>query len=284
MWTILSIFVHFVSFVVNALTGMAQGARVWALFRHGITVAILWYKQDGDTRYEVRSAGNTRRLYTNGVFHSQYNATKPVTGSVWDLLLLPAFFRPQQVQRVLVLGVGGGAVIRQLNHFLQPAQIVGIELNPVHLEIAERFFEVGAPNVALHLDDAIWWVKQYRGEPFDLIIDDLFSDNEGDPQRAVAADSRWFRQLLKLLAPGGTLVANFGSPEELRACAWFVDARIHSRIPAAFQLTTPLYENAIGAFLSTPSDSAVLRKELAAVPALDPARKGCRLNYRIRRL
>jgi len=247
-------------------------------------VAILWHKQDGDTRYEVRSAGNTRRLYTNGVFHSQYNAAKPVTGSVWDLLLLPAFFRPRQVRRVLVLGVGGGAVIRQLNHFLQPADIAGVELNPVHLEIAERFFEVEAPNVTLHQADAIWWVKQYRGKPFDLIIDDLFSDNEGDPQRAINADGRWFRRLLKLLAPDGTLVINFGSAEELRACAWFADDHIHNKFPSAFQLTTPLYENAIGAFLRAPADGSVLRKELAAVPALDPARKSCRLNYRIRRL
>jgi spermidine synthase len=268
----------------TGLTRRAQRGRVCALTQNGITVAILWYKQDGDTRYEVRSAGNTRRLYTNGVFHSQYNATKPVTGSVWDLLLLPAFFRPQQVRRVLVLGVGGGAVIRQFNHFLQPTQIVGVELNPVHLEIADQFFEVGAPNVVLHLADALWWVKQYRGEPFDLIIDDLFSDNDGDPQRAITADSRWFRQLLKLLAPEGTLVTNFGSPEELRACAWFADERIHNKFPTAFQLTTRLYENAIGAFLRAPADSATLRKELAEVPALDSARKGCRLNYRIRRL
>lgn len=247
-------------------------------------MAILWYKQDGDTRYEVRSAGNTRRLYTNGVFHSQYNPKKPVTGSVWDLLMLPAFFRPRQVRRVLVLGVGGGAVIRQFNHFLQPVQIVGVELNPVHLEIAEEIFEVGAPNVTLHLADALWWVKQYRGEPFDFIIDDLFSDNEGDPQRAVVADSGWFRQLLKILAPEGALVTNFGSPGELRACAWFADERIRNQFPSAFQLTTPLYENAIGAFLRSQADSAVLRKELAAIPELDAARKSCRLNYRIRRL
>lgn len=247
-------------------------------------MAILWSKQDGDTRYEVRSAGNTRRLYTNGVFHSQYNPSNPVTGSVWDLLLLPAFFRPRQVSRVLMLGVGGGAVIRQLNHFLQPAEIVGIELNPRHLEIAERFFEVGAPNVTLHQADAIWWVNQYRGRPFDLIIDDLFCDNDGDPLRAIDADGRWFRRLLKLLAPEGTLVTNFGSPEELRECAWFVDPGIKKKFPSAFQLTTPLYENAIGAFFRSPAESASLRKELAAFPALDQSRKSCRLNYRLRRL
>lgn len=269
---------------VFALTGIAPGVRVCALTQFGINVAILWSKQDGGTRYEVRSAGNTRRLYTNGVFHSQYNSVNPVTGSVWDLLLLPAFFRPDAVRRVLVLGVGGGAVIRQLNHFLQPAEVVGVELNPVHLEIAEQYFEVGAPNVTLHQADAVWWVKQYRGQPFDLIIDDIFSDNDGDPQRAIAADKRWFSRLIKLLAPEGALVTNFGSPEELRSCAWFVDESIRDRFPAGFQLTTPLYENAIGAFLRRPAESRELRHNLADWPELDTAKKSCRLNYSIRRL
>lgn len=247
-------------------------------------MAILWRHQDGDTRYEVRSAGNSRRLYSNGVFHSQYNPTQPVTGSIWDLLTLPAFFRPQAVRRVLLLGVGGGAVIRQLNHFLAPQAIVGVELNPIHLCVARRWFGVAARNVSLRQADALQWVESYRGEPFDLIVDDLFGHRDGEPERAVAADGRWFRRLDRLLSPEGLLVFNFGSPAELRASGWFHDPRLQRRYPAAFSLSASQYENAVGAFLRLPATSAGLRRELAAFPALDPARRSCRLNYRIRRL
>jgi spermidine synthase len=248
-------------------------------------VALIWFKQDGDTRYEVRGAGNTRRLYTNGVFHSQYNPKQPVTGSVWDLLLLPAFFLPADaVLRVLVLGVGGGAVIRQLNHFLSPQQVVGVELDPIHLQVAREFFAVEQDNVELVEADARWWLKQYRGEPFDLIIDDLFSHAGGDPQRAVAADGPWMRGLIKHLAADGVLVCNFGSPREMKACAYFQQPSIGNRFVAAFQLTTPLYENAIGAFVSQPADSAALRERLRRLPGLNPDLKSSRLNYRIRRL
>lgn len=247
-------------------------------------MALLWFRQDGDTRYEVRTAGHSIRLYSNGVFHSQYNPRQPVSGSLWDLLMLPAFFAPQAVRRVLVLGVGGGAVIRQLNHFLAPQAIVGIELNPIHLEVAQRYFGVAAANVTLHEADALRWVRQYRGAPFDLIIDDLFGHTDGEPQRAVAADGRWFRQLGKLLAADGTLVFNFPAAAELQACAWFADARLHARYPAAFRLTAPQYHNAVGAFLRRDVPTARLRAQLAAWPALDPARRSCRLNYRIRRL
>ncbi|MCW8840313.1 MAG: hypothetical protein OQK96_04985, partial [Gammaproteobacteria bacterium] len=223
-------------------------------------------------------------LYTNGVFHSQYNPNNPVTGSVWDLLMLPAFFAPQRIRRVLVLGVGGGAVIRQLNHFLRPELIVGVELNPVHLEVARDYFDVEARNVALHQADAILWLRQYRGEPFDLIIEDLFSDNGGDPQRVIEADAPWLRLLLKRLSPQGVLVINFGSQTELRCSAWFTEPAIRSKFPSAFRLTTPLYENVIGAFLRQPVEGRVLRQKLAGWPELDSRKKGCRLNYSLRAL
>lgn len=247
-------------------------------------MAVIWRKVEGDTRYEVRQAGNSLRLYTNGVFHSQYNPKQPVTGNVWDLLMLPAFFQPQQVRRVLVLGVGGGTVIRQLNHFLKPELIVGVELNPVHLEIARDHFGVAEENVELHEADAIWWLRQYRGERFDLIIEDLFTDSDGEPERVVAADGKWMRHLLRQLTPRGTLVINFGSSQELRASAWFSETSLREKLPAAFKLTTPLYENAIGAFLRNPAESGDLRRHLAAWPELDHSRQGCRLNYNLRKL
>lgn len=247
-------------------------------------MALIWYRQDGETRYEVRSAGRTRRLYTNGVFHSQYNPSSPVTGNVWDLLLLPAFFAPETIRRVLVLGVGGGAVIRQLNHFLTPDLIIGVEINPVHLQVAREHFAVEAENVALYQADAIHWVRQYRGEKFDLIIDDLFGDSGGDPQRAIAAEAPWMRQLLKRLTPQGTLVINFGSRQELKASAWFSHPAVQARLPAAFSFTTPLYENVIGAFLRQPSDARALRQNLGQWPELDRHRRSCRLNFDMRRL
>jgi spermidine synthase len=247
-------------------------------------LAILWHKQVDSTRYEVRSAGNSLRLYTNGVFHSQYNPKRPLSGSIWDLLMLPAYFAPERVQRVLLLGVGGGAVIRQLNHFLEPESIVGVELDPVHLEIAERFFEAKAPNTHLLHADALQWVKEYNGERFDMIIDDLFDDSDGEPQRAVAANSRWFDHLSRLLAPHGILVSNFATADELKECGWFRNRRLRQRYPTAFRLATPLYQNVIGAFLRRPADTAQLRQNLRAFPALDSARRRGTLRYNIRRL
>jgi len=248
-------------------------------------MAVVWEKKLGGRHYEVRAAGRTRRLYTDGVFHSQYNPASPLTGHVWDLLMLPAFFRPPgAIRRVVVLGVGGGTVIAQLRHFVRPAEIVGVDLNPVHLYVARRFFGL-TPNIArLEQSDAVQWVRAYRGPAFDMVVDDLFGEQDGQPVRAVEANAGWFGALLRLLTPRGLLVANFASPERLRRSAYFSNRRVASRFSAAFQLTTPADENSVGAFLRQTSDSRALRNHLTLVPGLTPGLKSRGPRYRIRRL
>gem|GEM_PF-4276042 len=58
-----------------------------------------------------------------------------MSGGVWDLLFIPSLFlEAGAVKRVLLLGVGGGAVIRQYLTFMQIEKLVGVELDPMHLK------------------------------------------------------------------------------------------------------------------------------------------------------
>lgn len=248
-------------------------------------MALLWQRTLGETRYELRSAGATRRLYTNGVLHSQYNPRQPVSGNLWDLLLLPAFFPPAgEVRRVLVLGVGGGAVIRQLRHFIRPAEIIGVDIDAVHLSLARRFFGVRGAGVSLVQADAGDWLTAYRGAGFDLIIDDLFGGRDGLPERALPHRAAWCRRLLRHLAPRGVLVANFVSTAELKRSACCANAALRRRFASVFALKTAQNENTVGAFLRFPASSRQLRARLRGLPGLDPSAKSRRLHYRIRRI
>lgn len=248
-------------------------------------MSTVWEHSDGATRYQVRRAGHSLRLYTNGVFHSQYNPKRPVSGNVWDLLMLPAFFYPAgAIRRVLVLGVGGGAVIQQLRRFVQPEAIVGIELSAVHLAIAERFFGVRGDDVRLIKANAIDWLRRYRGEPFDMIIDDLFGEQHGEPVRAVRANRGWVSLLLRCLAPQGVIVSNFADAADLDASAFRGDAALRKRFAAAFRLQTPQNYNAVGVFARYPANPRQLRERLYRIAELDPRRAAVKLNYRVRSL
>lgn len=245
-------------------------------------MAVLWQKEIDNTRYELRSAGQTRRLYTDGVFHSQFNPKRATTGGVWDLLMLPAFFYPvESIKHVLVLGVGGGAVIHQLQRYVQPDKIIGVELNPVHIMVAKRYFGISSKDAHLVEADAVEWLKNYSGPAFDLIIDDLFGEEDGEPIRAIKANKLWVEKLNEHLSPNGILVMNFVSRNDLKNCAAVSYKKISNYFKSSFQFTLPNYDNAIGAFTKISANSHNLRKNMNEI---DELRKSKNLQFKIHKI
>jgi len=248
-------------------------------------MAVVWQKKMRGKVYEVRSAGQTRRLYTNGVFHTQYNPGRTLTGNVWDLLSLPSFFLPAtQIRRVLVLGVGGGAVIQQLRRWYPHCEITGVEMDATHLYLARRFFGLRDPRVELIEADAIEWLARYRGLSFDIIIDDLFTEVAGEPERVIAADRNWVRQLARRLSSQGILIMNFISGLELRSSCLFEKPACAPQFKQIFRLMTPLYENQIGVFLQYTSSVNVWRKHIRNHVDLQPEYAEYQDKYQVRKL
>jgi len=242
-------------------------------------MAILWSKAVAGKQYQVRTAGKTRRLFTDGVFHSQYHPGRLYTGGVWDLLMMPAlFYGPGRIKRILLLGVGGGAVIHLLRHYVQPETIDAIELNPVHLQVARRFFGVTSSLANLVHADGIDWLQNYTGPRYDMIIDDLYGEEDGEPKRAVDLDYGWLDTLRKNLAPHGVMVLNTMSTRELKQAACFTHTRLTESFKSAYQLSLPRYHNAVGAVFRQPVQAGDLRKQLLQYPALS------KLDFRMRRL
>ena len=248
-------------------------------------MALVWSKQVDGTRYEVRSAGSSLRLYTDGVFHSQYSPKQILTGHVWDLLMIPAFFYPEKtVKRVLVMGVGGGSVLHQLRYFASPEKIIGVELNPVHLLVAQRFFNLKHKSIELIEADAIGWLQNYTGEKFDMIVDDVFTEKEGEPVSVVDANRKWFSCMLKHLNKEEVIVRNFLSKDALMASAGIANKTINSKFCSTFKLTSCLNENFVGVYCRRLVSARELRTNLIKTPKLNPQLKSCKLRYRINRL
>lgn len=234
--------------------------------------------------YEVRIAGKTRRLYTNSVHHSQYNPGRIISNGIWDLLMIPSFFYPQgKINRVLVLGVGGGSVLHLLQNYIQPAEIIGIELNPVHLYVAKKFFGVQKNVATLIEDDAIDWMMRYDGAPFDMIIDDLYGDEDGEPKRAVKLTASWLDVLNRSLAVNGMLVFNTIGPRELKDSAYYSNVRIRRLFKACYRLSLPFYDNCIGVYLKTDSSVRLLRKHIRQINDAKARRELEKLDFRVYR-
>ena len=174
-------------------------------------MAVLWQHQSVGKRYRVTQAGQTVRLYRDDVCHSQWNPRNPFSGHLWDLFCLSLF--QHKVENVCVLGVGGGTVINALMSLFPRVNIVGVDLDKVHLYIAREFFSVSKSCCLVHAD-ANDWLKKQKPQTYDVIIDDIFSEVNKIPVRAVESNVSWFVKLLSMLKTNGTLVTNFADKHE----------------------------------------------------------------------
>ena len=150
--------------------------------------------------------------------------------------------------------------------------------------VARKFFKLNGSQVQLITADALQWLSGYRGEKFDLIIDDLFTEQDGEPVPVVAPNAGWFRLLGRHLSRHGMIVRNFIDRDELKNSAGLTNPKISTGFASVFQLTSTFNENFAGAYLKQSSDSRQLRKRLVQTPGLDPTLKTSRLRYKVRRL
>ena len=81
--------------------------------------------------------------------------------------------------KVLVLGLGGGSVIKTLGKIIGPDKsIIGVDIDPVIVEIAKEEFKLSKiENLKIVCEDALNYLEKNKSK-FDLIIVDLFIDTE----------------------------------------------------------------------------------------------------------
>ncbi len=246
-------------------------------------MAIVWSQTIESNHYEVRSAGATLRLYRNGVNHSQWNPNRPLSGCIWDLIALPALYRPKgSVNSVLMLGFGAGTVARKLRELVEPEYIVGIELDPIHLSIADGFFEC-TEGCELVAADAVEWVQEESAESnrvqFDMIIDDLYGEEEEMAVRCAPLDLEWCQNLAKLVKADGMLVFNMIEPRKVRHLPPMTDATLREQFPYVKVFRMEGYENRIVAFSGSPLEGSVFKSQLSDICRRSPRCRGVEKRY-----
>jgi hypothetical protein len=245
-------------------------------------MAIVWSQNIEGNLYEVRSAGATLRLYRNGVNHSQWNPNRPLSGSIWDLISLPVLYRPEgSIQDALILGFGAGAVAAQLRELVSPERIVGIDLDPMHLSIADGFFDC-AEGCELMAADAVEWVHETdQLAQFDYVLDDLYGEEDGLPVRCVPMDVDWCRHLAELVRPGGMLVFNMVEPIKVPHLGPYKDAALKKRFAHSKVFKMDGYENRIVAFSEQPLEASCFSQHMKRICKQYPRCYGVGKRYLI---
>jgi predicted membrane-bound spermidine synthase len=124
------------------------------------------------------------------------------TGYYWDLGERAGVLRPK-AKRVVMLGLGGGEMLRAARRTLPKADLLGIDIDPAMLRAARDEFRIGAFGARGELADAFVWVKKARG--VDVLIVDLFN---GDTMPEASLKVAFWRDCAAAVAPGGLVMVN----------------------------------------------------------------------------
>jgi spermidine synthase len=112
---------------------------------------------------------------------------------------------PQHVKRVLMLGLGGGAILTYLGRFLPDATFDTVELDPGVIDIAKKYFGIReTSNSRLFDSDGRVFLRRHS-EPYDIIIVDAFT---GSYIPFHLMTKEFYRLVRDRLAPHGVAAFN----------------------------------------------------------------------------
>jgi spermidine synthase len=160
----------------------------------------------------VEEADGARKLELNeGVAdHSLYRPGSYLTGNYWDgLLVTPFASLTRAPSRVAILGNAAGTVARAYGYYFPASRIDAVEIDPELTEIGRRYFDMRAPHLAVHHEDARPWLRDSDGG-YEVIVLDAYRQ----PYIPFYLATREFFELARdRLAPGGLVIVNVGHPE-----------------------------------------------------------------------
>jgi spermidine synthase len=226
-------------------------------------------------RVTVVDRGMYRELYFNLAKQTRMRLKDPYgLGLPYaDAVHITPLLRPE-ARRVLMIGLGGGTVAKQLTRLYPEVEIDVVEVDPLVGKVAERFFDVRTgPRLRVYIADGRTFVKR-SSERWDLIIIDAATTTSyGDTIPAHLVTREFFVELAEHLTPRG--VVHFH-------CA-FSKSPLLPAIQETLRAVFPSVLRTEGELLASPVPLVLDREELAArakaspaahLPALQPAIAG----------
>ena len=200
-----------------ALLASAIAVVVWSMA--GTSLGDLEHEEESAfSHIRVRRDGDVRVLTfvrDNGqeVVQSRVNLAAPHTlVAPYARAMFASYLHQPNPRRVLIVGLGGGAMVRFLAHHEPHVEVDAVEIDPVVVRLADEYFDVRSDgNIRVHTADGVAFVESAT-EQYDVILMDAFlrpstdTDTTGVPTRLKTL--AFLERLKQALAPGGVVAFN----------------------------------------------------------------------------
>ncbi|OGD63711.1 hypothetical protein A2160_03435 [Candidatus Beckwithbacteria bacterium RBG_13_42_9] len=128
-----------------------------------------------------------------------------VLGNIWDKGLREVISCQLPVNSILILGLGGGTVAQLVAAHWPAANIIGIEIDPVMIQLGKKYFDLDKLlKLRIIEADAIKYVASCH-EKFDLILIDLYRGEKVEPK---SESPEFLKSLKSILATPGEVIVN----------------------------------------------------------------------------
>ena len=206
----------------------------------------------------------TRELELNEgqAVHSRYVPGTVLTGDYWDgMLVLPFAARARPPRRVAILGNAAGTTARAYDRLFPGTRIDGVEIDDELSEIGRRYFDMSAPGLALHHEDARPFLRRTDAR-YDVIVVDAYRQ----PYIPFYLATKEFFELCRdRLRPGGVLLINIGHPEGQDELEQVLAATMGEAF--AHVARDPIEDtNTLGIASDRPLSAAALRRRAGSLP------------------
>ncbi len=132
-------------------------------------------KFNGNLRV-VRTWGMGTYIQSNGLTQSG-----GIVEAIWRSTLAQIQDSRFKIRNVLVLGLGGGTVVKLIHKNWLGTRITGVDIDPIMIELSTRHLGLGTSGEEIIIQDAYHFLNQNDNSKFkkyDLVIVDLYNGDE----------------------------------------------------------------------------------------------------------
>jgi spermidine synthase len=233
------------------------------------------YEADSEYGYiQVVERGTEHDLILNEgqAIHSVYDPTKLLTRGPWDYFSMAPLYgnrqwTGQRPGRVLIIGLAGGTVARQITAAYGPVPIDGVEIDPRIIDVGRRYFDMNEPNLNAVAADGRYFLDT-TAQQYDIIAIDAYRQPYIPFQLTT---KEFFQSARQHLTPNGVVVVNVGrAPNDYRLVD-AVSGTLLAVFPEVYQQDTSQFLNSIVYATNQPTQPAEVAANFHRDPALYPA-------------
>lgn len=146
----------------------------------------------------------------------------------YQAIMLASLYFVSKPKKVLNLGLGGGNLVKALNHLLPDSQLDVVEVDPLVIAAAQQYFGVPVHNkIKIYREDAVQFTMNATVQYSCIFIDLFLATNLVPATKTID----FYKGIYQLLAPHGVAVFNLWSynPKELATHITYLRKAFHSR-------------------------------------------------------